>query len=213
MRFSTRQLKTQLYIFRQKYFTLSTFLKISFTLIVIFLVLPFFLVLIVTSGYQKKLINSVDNIPEELSTAVLISDNNKDNLKYLLDLAQNAYQDRKINYLYIYLIGDSKQAKDSDIEGYLDKIPSAEIKINRDNNTPYDICNSTKDVYNLSKFIVFSFTSTAIRTTFICNNMNLYSKGIIPNVDEDSLGVTSASFTDYLNDINKIFLGFELPLK
>lgn len=205
-----RKLKTKFIIFKGKYLRPKVFAKAFLILLVIFLLTPLFLYLIIYRGYSQKLITSVEKIPDELTTGVLIGDQNPEILKSLTDLAVESYQQRKLSQIYIYLINDSKSISDQDLLKLVDKIPAEILNINRDSSNPDEICKSTKEVYNLDKFIILSYQDMAVRTSFICNNQDVFAKAIAPSVNEGDLEVRSASLIDYLKDVLNVFSGGKL---
>lgn len=207
-----RKFKTKTAIFKEKYLKPKFFIKAGLMFLVIFLLTPLALYLIIYSGYSQKLLTETDQIPDELTTGVLISDQNTENLKNLTDLALESYQKRKISELYIYLIGDAKTSADETVLKLLDKIPPGLIKINRESNSPIELCKSSKDLYSLDKFIILSYKDLAVRTSFICNNDNIYTKAIIPEVSEAEIGIRNASISEYLKDVAKVFSGGQINL-
>jgi len=202
-----RKFQTRVIILKNKIQQPKFIFKVILTIFLIVVGLPFVLYLIIYTGYSQKLINSTDQIRDEISTGVLISDSNKDNIKTLTDSVKEAFQKRKISLIYIYLLGDSQSLSDDSIKALLDKVPSDEIKIDRTTESPYEVCDSAKNVYNLSKFVTLSFKDIAIRASYICNNLGMFTQSYSPKINEKSLNVTESSFKDYLNDINKTLLG------
>jgi len=69
---------------------------------------------------------------------------------------------------------------------------------------------SAKNNYNLNKFIAFAFSSSAIRASFICNNLGIYTQAFSPTIDESAAKVSSVSTLDYLRDIAKVFFNLYL---
>lgn len=205
-----RKLKTRFIILKDKYIKPKFFIKIAVMLFLIFLITPVFLYIIIYRGYSEKIINNPDLIRDELTTGVLISDKNPQSFKSLTDIAVKAFQKRKINFLYVYLTEESKTISDENILQLLEKTPSSSIKVLRDAETPLEICDSAKNILNLDKFVVLSFKDIAIRTSFICNNENIYTQSIIPVVEDSALEITKSTLMDYIRDIIKVFTGISL---
>lgn len=199
------RIKNRFHIKWDRYFNIKNILKFLLPLIVgIFLVCALGAYSILAS-YNSRIIKQEDKIPEELSNVTIvlkISDLNQgsgfwdDALQKGLDL----YNSRRVKDIFIFIINDANQVNFdiNKINKYFKTLPESRYKVANLSNTVYDVCNSLKEDFKVSKTLLITYNSYNPRIGFVCNSQNIFTAGLFVKTEYADSPV---SFNELLSDI------------
>lgn len=202
----SQRLKNNLSIKADKFInTKSIFKVIAPVALSIFLII-IILVFAIQSSYSIRTIQDSEDIPEELSTAVVVirlSDLKEDNGLWntMLEESVDLYNSRKAKQIYVIPLNDENQVNLDviKINKYLVRIPENRSKIANLNDSVYDICGTLKEDFQVEKGILLTYENVRSRIAFLCN-----SEGIVMrpyNVESDNYADSRPRILETISDI------------
>jgi hypothetical protein len=193
------RLQSKLRIVFDKTFTQDNILKSLLGVLILIVVIPFFLTLLVISGFNEKIVSDMNEIPSDYKTAIVYFPDDKENdfnIKDFFDNISKLYASKRITKLYIFT-----KSYNSEVITTLDqKLPEDSSIVDDEYLEPLEVCKKVSEKYKLDKVIIWSSNNNLLDLTYSCNSFDILSLGIKSNIKPTlSLGVFTKLMRNILN--------------
>jgi hypothetical protein len=171
------RLQSKLKIVFDKTFTQDNILKSLLGALILIITIPFFLTLLVISGFNEKIVNNINEIPSDYKTAIVYFPDGKEdkfNIKDFFDNISKLYASKRITKLYIFTRSYNSEA----ITTLDQKLPKDSSIVDGEYLEPLDVCKKASEKYKLDKVIIWSSNDNLLDLTYSCNSFDILSLGI-----------------------------------
>lgn len=183
----TRKLNSQLNVFKDRYLTFTSLVKIILPILLVLVVTPIGLVYLVNITYQRRTISTESEIPLELRTGVVMLKQSDilydfENSKQIINLVKDLYSKKRVTQVLVisYNQEDNIVSSAEPFQQFFKDIPSDSYKIDVSADSPEQACLLIKEKYNVQKFIMSSYRNLLPRLSYACSFKELYVKPYLP---------------------------------
>lgn len=196
-----RRFRNKVSVNSKRRFSLNFLLKILFIFIISLTLLVLIIYIGVYSGYQTKLIQNINNIPEEYKEATIILDEYPENDSLYFGFLDRAYDARKFTHAKVYTLADRKE---EDLKPSIKKFPLNRVDFDLENKDLSEICKNISESFQDQKTVIIANPDIAVRSANICNNINVLS--IPATIEDTDYLVYTTSFRIRLEELFKILI-------
>ncbi|MCS7317168.1 MAG: hypothetical protein NZZ41_02445 [Candidatus Dojkabacteria bacterium] len=177
-----RKINLYLFILRNKYLTIYSFVKFVFVVLISFVIYTVFLCGFTIYVQNSKIIYDIIDIPDEFVEGVVFIYNNDDYFmkKQIIEHAYNSYTLGKIKKIKIIVFNEnSKIVEDNTIFSSIFRdLPTGKIDFDYKHVDALDFCINTS-IYEYNRFVSFASRNILLEILSYCNYFYKHTVGVL----------------------------------